>query len=62
MITIVEMLSLEDGGLKFLQEFPGDQVKRIQYYHCCGMGSVPALGTSICYGYAPPGKPQNLTL
>ena len=30
-----------------VQEFPGGLVVRIQWFHCCGSGSIPAGGSEI---------------
>ena len=30
-------------------EFPGSLVFRTQRFHCCGLGSIPGLGTEIPY-------------
>ena len=37
---------LEISGRK---EFPGGLVVRTRFFHCCGPGSVPLLGTKIPY-------------
>ena len=30
-----------------IEAFPGDLVVRSQHFHCCGLGSIPGLGTEI---------------